>query len=186
MESNPKEKQQPRSYRPIENATGEELEEDMLLKARFFFMRTVCGLGQGDVARMFQLDVRQVKRFENDPRYPMPADLYEWMGKRFARHNRVVSNMLRDIHDGLEDGSVREPIRLPLYKTQHDYKTMNPTLAPNWQFYREINSQTFDVQQVLEREGYEVEAWYPAFRAYEKEKQHDGTQEAVRQAGRAD
>lgn len=125
-------------------------------RAAFRALREGCGYTQTDIANIFCLDRRSVRRWEagNDEGwYEPPDDVFEWL---VDEHERMRANA-RMYHDELVLVAAEQEyegfLALAYYRTQDELDAVQGDRGEHVGF---VNATTRMVAQMLEDEGYDV------------------------------
>lgn len=128
----------------------------MKTRAAFRALREGCGYTQTDVAEIFDLDRRSVRRWEageDGGWYEPPDDIFEWL---VAETERMRSNA-RMYHDELvlvaAEQEYSGSLALAYYRTQDELDAVQGDRGEHVGF---VNATTRMVARMLEDEGYDV------------------------------
>lgn len=125
-------------------------------RAAFRALREGCGYTQTDIAEIFGLDRRSVRRWEageDGGWYEPPDDVFEWL---VAETERMLENA-RMYHDELvlvaAEQEYSGSLALAYYRTQDELDAVQGDRCEHVGF---VNATTRMVARMLEDEGYDV------------------------------
>lgn len=136
----------------------------MHTKAWLRAVRDRIGLSQAALAKLANVTVDTVKKWEN-PRYnPVPDDVVTIVQALLDKHEAVVadavaaSKQLRSEHDG----ALPEAVELTYYRSQAEYDRYGrDSLEGLPDTYQVVNARTREIAVEMEHRGIPVEYVYP-------------------------